>query len=64
MMEAVRVADGDRDLADANGARVAERRPGERRSGESVDADDREIGVGVVADEVGAESTGRRATSP
>ena len=53
-MEAVRIADGDGDLTDANGARIAERRPGQRRSGESVDADDGEIGIGVAADQVGA----------
>ena len=49
-MEAVRIADRDRELADPHGARVAERRERQRRS---VDADDREIGVRILADEIG-----------
>ena len=40
---------------DADGARIAERRPRERRSGRGADANHGEIRVGVAADEVRAQ---------
>ena len=49
MMKPVRVADGDRNLPDPDGTRVAERRERQRRS---VDADNGEIGVRILADEI------------
>ena len=55
MVEAVRVADRDRDLADADRARIAKRRPRQRRAVGGIDAHDGEIGVGVLADEIGAQ---------
>src|SRR5207247_8385354 len=45
----VRVADRDRDLSDADAARIAERRPGERRA---VYSDDRQVGVRVVSNHI------------
>ena len=39
VMEAVRVADRDRDLPHPHRARIAERRPRQRRAGERIDAD-------------------------
>src|SRR5919197_3973013 len=52
MLETVWVADRDRDLADADGARIAERRERKRRA-IGADANDRQIGMHVATDEVG-----------
>src|SRR5467141_985846 len=47
-LEAVRIADRDRDLTHTHRSRVAERG---RREGIGADANDREVGLGIVADE-------------
>ena len=52
VLEAVRIPDGDRDLADANAARVGERRERQRPSFDA-DSHDGKIGVCVAADQVG-----------
>src|SRR5215204_6270146 len=51
MLEPQRVADGDRDLSNAQRARVSQRRPWQLRAG--ADANDGEIGVRIAADDVG-----------
>ena len=50
VLESVRVADGDRELADAHAARRAEHHRGQRVA---ADADDGDVGVGILADEIG-----------
>jgi hypothetical protein len=57
VLEAERIADGDGDLADADRARVAERRPRQRRRAARGDPEPQhgEIGFGIVADHVGGE---------
>ena len=52
-LEAVRVADGDGDLAGPDGLRVAQTR---RAEVGRIQADDRQVGVRVVADERGADA--------
>ena len=50
MMEAIRVPYRHDDLADTKSTRIAELRPRQRRPG---DTNDREVGVGISADEYG-----------
>ena len=59
-LEAVRIADGHHQLAHLQGAGVAEGAPAQARR---VDADHGEVGVGIVADELGAAVGGRRRAS-
>ena len=53
-MEAVRVADRDRNLTNANSARIAKPRPRERHAALVGDPHDRQVRVGVLADEIRA----------
>ena len=55
--EAQRIADRDHQLAGPQQLGIAERRPA-RRGG--MQAQDREIGVGIGADQIGAACAGRR----
>jgi len=49
VLKSVRIADGDRDLPDANRARVAQAGP---RGLRAVDSQDRKIGIRIVADKI------------
>ena len=58
-LEAERVADGDRDLAAPERLRVAEPRPGQVDG--LLDMDEREVGVGIIADQPRVEACARPA---
>ena len=63
-VEAERVADRDRELADPQRVRVAERE--RRQAGRACDLQHREVGVRVVADQVGRQlrAVGERRRAP
>jgi hypothetical protein len=51
MVEAVRIADRDRDLADTNPAGIAKARPGQLRA---VDPQHGQVGIAILANRLGA----------
>jgi len=56
MLEPVRIADGDRDLPDADAARITEPCPRHLR----IHAQHREVGSGVLPDDIGPKGTAIR----